>query len=66
MAAVADFWKLDKSLIREISSSTLSQAAPRPKRTGFILDKARRVLGYEPHSFTEGLVMVDQQLKTQK
>lgn len=64
VAAVADFWELDKSLIREISSSTLSQAAPRPARTGFVLDKARTVLGYQPHSFHEGLALVDQQLRT--
>ena len=62
VAAVADFWKLDKSLIRQVSSDTLSQAAPRPARTGFVLDKARRVLGYMPHSFDEGLALVDQQL----
>ncbi|MFC3198357.1 SDR family oxidoreductase [Parapedobacter deserti] len=66
VAAVADFWGLDKSLIREVSSSTLSQAAPRPPRTGFILDKARTVLGYEPHSFAEGLALVDRQLRTAK
>ena len=62
VAAVADFWKLDKSLIREISSSTLNQAAPRPARTGFILDKAKSALGYRPHSFQEGLALVRQQL----
>lgn len=62
VAAVADFWDLDRSLIREVSSSTLSQAAPRPKRTGFILDKARMILGYEPHSFAEGLALLDRQL----
>ena len=62
VATVADFWKLDKSLIQQVSSTTLSQAAPRPARTGFILDKARHVLGYTPHSFTEGLALVDQQL----
>ena len=62
VAAVADFWQLDKSLIRQVSSTTLSQAAPRPARTGFVLDKARHVLGYEPHSFTEGLALVDEQL----
>jgi dTDP-4-dehydrorhamnose reductase len=62
VAAVADFWGLDKSLIREVSSSTLSQAAPRPARTGFVLDKARSVLGYAPHSFREGLAVVDRQL----
>ena len=63
VAAVADFWGLDRSLIREISSATLSQAAPRPARTGFILDKARSVLGYRPHSFQAGLARVDQQLQ---
>lgn len=61
--AVADYWQLDKSLVKQVNSSTLSQAAPRPKRTGFILDKARAILGYEPHSFTEGLALVDSQLK---
>src|SRR5690606_21966715 len=63
VAAVADFWQLDKSLIRQVSSTTLSQAAPRPARTGFVLDKARHVWGYNPHSFTEGLALVDQQLR---
>ena len=63
VTAVADFWKLDKSLIHEVSSDTLSQAAPRPARTGFILDKANRELGYAPHSFTEGLAVVDEQLR---
>lgn len=62
VAAVADFWKLDKTLIREVSSTTLSQAAPRPARTGFVLDKARHVLGYNPHRFEKGLVIVDRQL----
>lgn len=63
--AVADFWGLDKSLINEVSADTFTQAAPRPKRTGFILDKARRVLGYEPRSFQEGLAIVDRQLKAE-
>ena len=62
VAAVADYWKLDKSVINEVSSATLSQAAPRPARTGFILDKARRELGYKPHTFMEGLAIVDRQL----
>src|SRR5690606_34623215 len=62
VASVADYWRLDKSLINEISSATLSQAAPRPRRTGFILEKARSILGYMPHSFAEGLALVDRQL----
>lgn len=61
--AVADFWKLDRSLIKPIKSDTLNQAAKRPPRTGFIIDKARKVLGYNPHSFQEGLAILDKQLK---
>lgn len=59
---VAEFWKLDKSLIKPVDTATLAQAAQRPLRTGFILDKATEELGYLPHSFTEGLEIVDRQL----
>ncbi|MES1223436.1 MAG: NAD(P)-dependent oxidoreductase, partial [Bacteroidota bacterium] len=48
--SVADFWKLDKSLVTPIKTNTLNQATKRPPRTGFILDKAVKDLGYEPHS----------------
>jgi dTDP-4-dehydrorhamnose reductase len=60
---VADFWHLDKSLVNPIKTNTLGQPAERPMRTGFILDKARQDLGYNPHSFIEGLTIVDKQLK---
>ncbi|AEV32408.1 dTDP-4-dehydrorhamnose reductase [Owenweeksia hongkongensis DSM 17368] len=60
---VADFWKLDKDLINPVSSTTLSQPAKRPPKTGFILDKAIRELGYKPHSFMEGLAVLDEQMK---
>ncbi|MBN8703181.1 MAG: SDR family oxidoreductase [Bacteroidetes bacterium] len=60
---VADFWNLDKSLVTPIKSNTLNQAAKRPPRTGFILDKARKDLNYNPHSFSEGLKILDEQLK---
>lgn len=59
---VADYWKLDKSLITPVSSKTLSQPAKRPPKTGFILDKAIRELGYNPHSFMEGLAVLDEQM----
>jgi len=59
---VADFWKLDKSLIIPVHSDTLTQAAKRPPRTGFIIDKAVKELGYRPHSFEEGLAILDTQL----
>lgn len=60
--AVADFWKLSKDNITVVSSETLSQDAKRPPRTGFILDKAKNELNYKPHSFREGLAVVDSQL----
>lgn len=60
---VADFWKLDKSIVKPIKSDTLNQAAKRPPRTGFILNKAYRELDYKPHSFEEGLKILDEQLK---
>jgi dTDP-4-dehydrorhamnose reductase len=60
---VADFWKLDKSLVTPVKSETIKQPAKRPWRTGFIIDKAKAVLGYNPHSFEEGLAVLDEQLK---
>lgn len=60
---VADFWKLDKSLVSPSKSTTLNQPAKRPPRTGLIIDKARKELGYNPRSFEEGLKVLDEQLK---
>jgi len=60
---VARFWGLNKELIREISSASLNQAAKRPVKTGFILDKAINELGYKPHSFEQGLALLDSQLQ---
>lgn len=59
---VADYYKLDKSLIKPISSSSLNQAAKRPVKTGFILDKSIRELGYQPHSFKEGIAIMEKQV----
>lgn len=60
---VADYYQLDKSLINPISSASLNQTAKRPKRTGFILNKSIKELGYQPHSFNEGIAMMDKQMK---
>ena len=60
---VADYWSLDKSYIQEISSTSLNQAAKRPVRTGFVLDKAIKDLGYDPHSFEEGLGVLKGQVE---
>jgi dTDP-4-dehydrorhamnose reductase len=60
---VADFWKLDKSNVSPSKSSGLNQPAKRPPYTGLLIDKARKELGYEPHTFEEGLRILDEQLK---
>lgn len=59
---VAEFWKLSLDNVTVVSSTTLSQDAKRPPRTGFVLDKAKKELNYRPHSFQEGLAVVDSQL----
>lgn len=59
---IADYYQLSKENIKAISSSTLNQAAKRPPRTGFVLTKAYEVLDYQPHSFEEGLALIQKQL----
>lgn len=59
---VADYYGLDKTLIKAISAESLNQAAKRPKKTGFILDKAVKELGYHPHSFEEGIAFMEKQI----
>lgn len=59
---VRDYFDLDGSLISRADSSTFSQPAKRPLKTGFVIDKARNDLGYEPHSFDEGIEIVSNQV----
>jgi dTDP-4-dehydrorhamnose reductase len=60
--ATATFFKLDASLINPTDSTQFKQPARRPLTTGFIIEKARKELGYEPHSFEEGLEILRSQL----
>jgi dTDP-4-dehydrorhamnose reductase len=55
---VAAHFGLDASLIEQVDSSTFSQPARRPARTGFIIEKARRELGFAPGSFADGIARV--------
>ena len=58
----AEYFNLDASLIVATDSSKFKQPARRPLKTGFIIDKAKKELGYEPHSFSEGLKVIASQL----
>lgn len=60
---VADFWNLDKGLINRADSSSFTQPAKRPLKTGFDLSKAKETLLYNPGTFEEGLAVLDEQLK---
>lgn len=59
---IADFWDLDQALIHPVSSETLSQKAPRPPKTGFILDRAIAELKFKPTPFRVSLELVSAQL----
>lgn len=59
---VAAAFDLDVALLTRVDSQEFVQLARRPSRTGFRIDKAERELGYQPHSFAEGLALVQQQL----
>ena len=60
----ANFFNLDKSLIQKTDSSQFTQPAKRPLRTGFIIEKAKNDLGYNPHSFREGIQIVANQVES--
>ena len=51
----AEYLKLNSSVIKKVTVSTFSQPAKRPLKTGFVIDKARKELGYDPLSFEKGL-----------
>jgi dTDP-4-dehydrorhamnose reductase len=60
---VADYYALDKRLIKPSKSADIKQPAKRPPVTGFIIEKARKELGYQPHSFVEGIKILEDQIK---
>ena len=53
--ATADYLHLDKSLMTKVNADTFTQPARRPLHTGFVIDKAKKELGYQPISFKEAL-----------
>ena len=45
---VADYYKLDKSLIKPSKSADIKQPSKRPPITGFIIDKAKKRFRLQP------------------
>lgn len=56
------FFNLDPSKIKKSNSTEFTQTAKRPLKTGFIIDKASKNLGYSPHSFKEGIEIMAKQM----
>lgn len=58
----ADYFGLNKELIKKTDSTRFTQPAKRPMKTGFIIDKARKQLGYEPKTFRTGIGILAKQI----
>lgn len=58
----ARHFNLDEALIKPTDSTHFKQPAKRPLKTGFIIAKAQKELGYSPHNFEEGLKLLSAQL----
>ena len=52
---VADYFKLDRSLIIPVTTEEMNEATPRPRFSGLSIEKAKRELGYTPHTLEEGM-----------
>lgn len=53
--AVARFLSLDERLIRPVDEANFAQPARRPLRTGLDISKSKKILGFKPTFFTDGL-----------
>lgn len=60
---VCNFFGLDNSLMKPVTTSQLRQPAARPLVTGFNINKAIKELDYHPHKFMQGLALVREQLE---
>lgn len=54
----ADYFQLDKTKIEKVDAATFSQPGRRPLKTGLMIEKAGKELGFEPVSFEEGLKLM--------
>jgi len=59
---IADFFNLDKTLIKPILTEELNQAAKRPLKSGLLTLKAETELSYKPHTIGETLALMKREL----
>ena len=53
--ATAKYFNIDENLVQPALSPDIKQPAQRPARTGFDISKAKKELGFKPHTFQQGL-----------
>lgn len=58
----AGYFKLNPQMLEQVDAKTFTQPAKRPAKTGFVIDKAIKDLGYKPHTFEEGLDIVAKEI----
>ena len=59
---IGKYYSLSTDCVTSIKTSTLNQTAARPPKTGFVIDKARRELGYSPLSLEDSLAFLAEQI----
>lgn len=59
---IGRFYNLSTECVTPIKTATLNQTAARPPRTGFVIDKARKELDYNPKTLEESLEFLDNQI----
>ncbi|OGU33494.1 MAG: dTDP-4-dehydrorhamnose reductase [Ignavibacteria bacterium GWA2_35_9] len=59
---IADYFGLNKNMIKPITTEELNQPARRPLKSGLITLKAETELGYKPHSIKETLAIIKKEL----
>lgn len=55
---VADIVNLDSSLIIPVTTKQIGESTPRPQFSGLSIEKARKELGYHPHTLEEGIKLM--------
>jgi len=60
---IAEYFNLDKNLIKKIKTEELNQPARRPLKSGLITIKAQSELGYKPHTILQTLELMKMELE---
>lgn len=55
---IGKYYGLNTSIISPISSTTLNQKAKRPPKTGFVLNRAKSILDYQPMTLEQSLALI--------